>query len=516
MLVCAICISSFPSEGSMPTETFVDSELLGILESGTETGENVVVITYRNGMEDEGKRALDNFGFIHHDYSMLPMSCALVSPLQIRTLMRVPEIDGIFHEEIFTEYLDASAPYIGANVVWNTYGDTGNGAVVMIIDSGIDGTHPDLTDRIIQNAVPSRTGGLVTEYAENMPNSDLDGHGTHVAGIVAGTGEALGSGLPAYRKYMGIAHGASIVGFGAGFDPNADESTLALSALVEGFNYAIEKKDEYGIRVISNSWGSSGEFDPKSPIAKASFECYKAGIAVFFAAGNEGPNEGTMNRHSVAPWVLSVAAGDFVNNIAEFSSRGTDAKKSGLPYDHPDITAPGVGITATKALLNTNLNLLKPTEALLYTTMSGTSMACPHVAGTAALILSANDKLSPDQIYDILTGTATPIANYNYWETGSGYLNALEAYRLSVKTEGNIGEFLSGNMKYGGPATNDYSYSQDSFSVGYGKASQSTDSGSALRIGDFTIGYTTLLVFGALILVLVLASFRIEKGRAQK
>jgi serine protease AprX len=436
--------------------------------------------------------------------------------MQINSLSGLPAVEGIYSNEVMKEYLDTSAPYIGANVVWNTYGDTGKGVTILVIDSGIDTTHPDLSESVIQNAVPSQTGGLITDYIENMPNSDLDGHGTHVAGIIAGTGAAFGSNLPAYHKYMGIAHGASIVGFGAGFDPEAAESTLALSALVEGFNYAIEKKDEYGIRIISNSWGSSGEFDPKSPIAKASFECYKNGIAVFFAAGNEGPNEGTMNRHSVAPWVLSVAAGDFINNIAEFSSRGTDAEKSGLPYDHPDITAPGVGITATKALLNSNSNFLKPTEALLYTTMSGTSMACPHVAGAAALLFSANDKLSPDQIYDILTGTAKPISNYNYWEAGSGFINALEAYRLSVKTEGRLDDFLSGNMKYGGPATNDYSYSQDPFSVGYGKASQTTDSASALRIGDFTIEYTTLLVFGALILVLIFASFRVERGGARK
>ncbi len=514
LLFSALSASALPHETFSPA-VFIDPVLA--LQSGDAgaSGETarIVTITYRDGMSGAGKESVDLLGVFHHDYSMLPMTTALVSPDQINVLRTVPEVAGIYHEETFETYLDKSASYIGANVVWNTYGDTGKGTAVLIIDTGIDGTHPDIRDKLVQNAIPSRTGGLVTDYIENVPNSDLDGHGTHVCGIVAGIGYAFGPNLPAYHKYRGIAYGASIIGFGAGYDPTAANATLELSALLEGFNYALAKKDEYGIKAISNSWGSSGDFDPKSPIAQASFECYKKGIAVFFAAGNEGPGEHTMNRHSMAPWVLAVAAGDYMNNIAEFSSRGTDGNVSGFSYDHPDITAPGAGITSCKALLNSNVNIIKASsETALYATMSGTSMACPHVAGVAALLFSANPELSPDQVYDIITATASPMRGHSYWEAGAGYINALEAYRLATKTEGNADAFLAGEIKYGGASTGDFSYSQDPVSVGYGKQSSATMGGANyIVVGDLAINANVLIAFAAIGAVLLVISFKIKK-----
>lgn len=485
-------------------EVFISPMTLLFLEESTEAN-ITVIITYKEDESEHGKAAIESSCIQYHHYSRLSMSCAMVSKSMIEALKSIKEIEGIYLEEYYETYLDSSAPYIGANVVWNTYGDIGKGATVLIIDTGIDSTHPDLRGRIIQNAAPLNTGGIIAGYVENVPNTDADGHGTHVCGIVAGTGYAFGPNLPTYHKYRGIAHGASIVGFGAGY--GSENSSLGLSALLEGFNYALEKKDEYNVRIISNSWGSSGEFDPKHPIAKASFECYKAGMTVFFAAGNEGPGEHTMNRHCMAPWVMAVAAGDLMNNIADFSSRGGE---DGKPYEHPDITAPGVRITSAKALLNINLNLAQLSETALYATMSGTSTATPHVSGVAALLISANPELSPDQVYDIITATANPM-NYPEWIAGSGYVNALEAYRLAVKTEGNRTSFLAGNMKYGGPASGDYDYSQDPVTVGYGKQTSPTYGENMIIIGDLVLDMNILIVFLALLAILIIAAFRIKK-----
>jgi len=211
---------------------------------------------------------------------------------------------------------------------------------VAVIDTGIDATHPDLPygDKVIQNVkiVPDLfgTGAIVVE---GIPNTDTtSGHGTHVSSIAAGTGAALAG------KYRGVAIGANLVGVGAG------ELLFVLSAL-EGFDWVLQNRGQYGIRVISNSWGTTGSFSADDPINVASQAAHDAGLVVVFAAGNAGPTTDTLNPYCVAPWVICVAAGaKDGTTLADFSSRG-------IPGDalyHPTITAPGVNIAALWNELN--------------------------------------------------------------------------------------------------------------------------------------------------------------------
>lgn len=315
---------------------------------------------------------------------------------------------------------------------------SGKGVTVVINDSGVDGTHDDLKlgRNLVQNVMASANLNafepslLPITYVENVPNTDNNsGHGTHVAGTVGGTG-AKSNG-----KYEGVAPGANLIGYGSG-------AALFVLDGIGGFDYAITNQAQYGIKVITNSWGSSGDFDPEHPINLASKRAFDRGITVLFAAGNEGPGEDTHNPYAKAPWVISVAAGVKNGALADFSSRGT--KNGGGAFtldgqqwtweDRPTVTAPGVAIISTRTqapIVSINpqqdAELIEPAYLPYYTTLDGTSMATPHVAGIVALMLDANPLLDPQSIKNILQQTATNMPGYEPWEVGAGYVNAYAA-----------------------------------------------------------------------------------------
>jgi serine protease AprX len=324
---------------------------------------------------------------------------------------------------------------------------TGQGIGVMINDSGIDATHPDLplSTHVVQNVLGlldlssllSLLGFTTPLYLENLPITDLtSGHGTHCAGIVAGTGAASNG------RYAGVAPGANLIGFGSG-------AAVAVLNGLGGFEYALENQSRYNIRVISNSWGGQGAFDPNDPIMIAAKMAHDRGIVVVFAAGNSGPGKDTMSPEAKAPWVISVAAGTKEGGLASFSSRGVP--KSQRPAgdgNAPTLTAPGTGrefasdsgrftadVVSTRAKTNLIANglisgddlELAPADLLSYTEISGTSMAAPFVAGTVALMLSADPTLTPDGVKAILTQTASQMPGYSEFEVGAGYVNVYAA-----------------------------------------------------------------------------------------
>jgi subtilisin family serine protease len=276
--------------------------------------------------------------------------------------------------------------------------------------------------------------------------------------------------------------------------------------------------------VVTNSWGTDGAWEPHNPVNQATFNLYRSGFVVTFAAGNEGAQgESTLNKYCVAPWVLCVAAGDYLSRRAPFSSMGTDPEVSDKAYDHPDIMAPGVGIKAAKALGDPSSGGSVPALPVggtatreYYTSKSGTSMATPVVAGAAALLISKNPDLSPDNVYDILVASATPIAP-TLWQGGAGYLNVLDAYRTAEDIDGNLAEFKEGNVKYGGKATGDPTFANDPTSVGLGIGPTGGLRGSdttPTQFVDALVGTTMGLVF--LIGTLVLGVMSFAPGRARR
>lgn len=393
------------------------------------------IVTFTEQPTGDDHAALLNLGVKIAPLRKLPMAGVLATPAQITALRRLPNIRSIYADQPLRYFLRESVPLIGASAVWQEYGYRGEGVGVAVLDTGIDGTHGDLTfgPKTVQNvkivglqyAAGQNLGdlNLPRQYVENVPNTDTTGgHGTHVAGIVGASGGASDG------YYRGVAPKAHLIGLSAG-------EGIAIFTALAGFDWVLQHRDQYNIRVVNCSWGPDlpNHFDPNDPINQATKLVHDANVTVVFAAGNSGSNTDTMNSYSVAPWVISVAAGDKDGqSVSFFSSRG-------IPGDdlyHPTLTAPGYLIVSDRASTGaatsgsttpTDPVYIPPQYLASYTTASGTSMAAPHVAGTIALMAQANPNLTPDVIKRVLINTATPMPGFQEYAAGAGYLNAKAA-----------------------------------------------------------------------------------------
>lgn len=439
------------ASGVALAEAHLDPQLVQKLAIAGAGDELQVVISYQqSGPVTAGQVAALKVLGIDKGITMrtLPIAGARATPAEIRALAQRTDVASIYWNAPL-QYFNKEARELSgaARTVQNPadYGRaipfSGAGVTVVVNDSGIDATHMDLQfgNHVVQNTqgaanLASVDTMLPITYIEGVPNTDWgSGHGTHCAGTIGGTG-ARSNGL-----YRGVAPGASLVGYGSG-------AVLFILDAVGGLDYAATNQFSYGspIRVTSNSWGSSGKFEPLNPVNVATYELYKRGIVSVFAAGNDGPGEDTHNPYAQAPWVISVGASEKDAVLTSFSSRGhrgevdTFTMPDGKTWTHinePTVVAPGVDIVSTKdstgtlPLLATEYDAATLPAAYLpfYTHMSGTSMATPHVAGIVALMFEANPNLTPAQVRDILERTATNMTGRIYWEAGAGHVNAYTA-----------------------------------------------------------------------------------------
>lgn len=440
----------------------IDPQLSAALAAAAPTAQLVAIVNYDPGQTSTlaiANRVM-RLGAGVMTFRNLSMLVTLGTPAQIQAMAGLPGVQSLYANRTEPLLLRESTQSIRADQVWAD-GYTGKGIGVAILDSGINGTNADVAypTKTVANvkftlhfeyltddttSLP-RPGGELS--VSNLPNTDLTGgHGTHVAGIAAGNG---GTSFGAYR---GVAPGANLIGLSAG-----ETLVVVYASALQAVDWMLDNRVKYNIKVVNNSWGGTGEFDPTDPINEAMKTVHDAGITVVFAAGNDGPAQNTMNYHSVAPWVISVAAGcklfvlDPTNSasqcvdpdgrapvLAGFSSRGVP----GDPLQHPDITAPGVRIVSARSNtgvvaplgLTSDLNACNIGFQNLddFTCMSGTSMAAPHIAGVVALMQeAANGKLTPDQVLSILTSTARPQPGYALWEQGAGYADAYAAVQAA-------------------------------------------------------------------------------------
>jgi serine protease AprX len=383
----------------------------------------------------------------------VPVTAGMVDSL--RTTLQPLGLLSIYQDRPLRYFLDQSVAYIQADTARTAYQATGAGVGVGVIDSGIDGTHGDFPT-LAKNVkvVAPITDVLVTgALYVDTPNSDLtSGHGTHVASTIAGSGAQSAGG-----KYKGVAPGATLIGVGAG-------DAISILYALEGFDYLLKPdiRETYNVRVISNSWGTSGShFAPFDPVSIASKRAYDENMVVAFAAGNDGPGPDTLNPYSASPCAISVGAGHAKDTskatnplirkgvpgqLANFSSRGIP----GDALHYPDIVLPGVAIvaaratTATIAQPYTGLDGLSPEP--LYTALDGTSMATPHLSGVVALMLEVNPALNLDGVLAAVTSTAKPMYTRDAttgttrqlarWEVGAGYADAYAAVRAASDSAG--------------------------------------------------------------------------------
>jgi serine protease AprX len=438
-----------PLPGGGATQPLQIDPLLSSALQSLRPGQSLqVVLTFGGYPAVSDLLAIRAAGVQFHEFRTLPMVAVRGTRLQILGLLALPGLRSAYLNRELDYFLDESVPLVGARRVHDELGLTGLGVTVAVIDSGIDATHADLPfgTKVIQNVkLAPNLFGTAPLALEGLANTDTtSGHGTHVAGTVAGTGAALGG------KYRGVAPGARLVGVGAG-------ETLFILTALEGFDWVMQNRQSYGIRVISNSWGTTGEFAPDDPINVASRIARDAGLVVLFAAGNEGPGANTLNPYCVAQWVICVAAGNKDGRtLAGFSSRGV----AGDPVLHPTVTAPGVDIASARATTGIVINAFFAVDvvdlgadAVSYAVASGTSMATPHVAGAVALLLEANPALTPDQVKAALEATAIPMPGLQRHEVGAGYLNAFEAVRASFTFTGRQVSWIGLNCSACGIAT---------------------------------------------------------------
>ncbi|MGV9914649.1 S8 family serine peptidase [Streptomyces tendae] len=287
---------------------------------------------------------------------------------------------------------------IGAPRVWAD-GDTGEGVDVAVLDTGADTGHPDLQGRI--------SAGVSFVPGEDV--LDRNGHGTHVASTVAGTGAASGG------RERGVAPGASLhIG-----KVLSDEGWGQESWIIAGMEWAA--RDQHA-KVVNLSLGTSTPSDGTDPQSAAVNRLSaETGTLFVTSAGNTGTPH-SIGSPGAADAALTVGAVDSTDSVAYFSSQGPRVGDGALK---PEITAPGVDVLAARSRH-------APGGDGSYQTLSGTSMAAPHVTGAAALLLKARPELTGGQLKDALTSTSTPTPRYDAFQAGSGRLDVAAATRTPV------------------------------------------------------------------------------------
>ncbi len=314
---------------------------------------------------------------------------------------RLPGTGTVWLDGMRTPSLDTSVGQIGAPAAWQA-GYTGRDVTVAVLDTGIDPTHPDLRDRIAGTR----------NFTDDKNIRDTDGHGTHVAGTIAGTGAASDG------RYTGVAPGARLL-----VGKVCQANGCPESSILAGMEWAATQ----GAKVVNLSLGgldTPGDDPLETAVDQLSAQ---HGTLFVIAAGNDGGyGPETVGSPATADAALAVGAVDDNDAIASFSSRGPRAGDAALK---PEIVAPGVQITAARSQYSSRGEAGSP-----YTELSGTSMATPHVAGAAAILAQQHPDWTGQQLKSALMASAQRLAGVNVYEQGAGRVDVARAITQSVHT----------------------------------------------------------------------------------
>ncbi|MEU9337166.1 S8 family serine peptidase [Streptomyces sp. NPDC048290] len=314
-------------------------------------------------------------------------------------------ISRIWLDGVRTAALDRSVEQVGAPAAWSS-GYDGKGVTIAVLDTGVDTGHEDLEGRVVASR----------NFSDSPDAGDRHGHGTHVASTAAGSGARSGG------TYKGVAPGARILSGKV----LADNGSGSDSGIIAGMEWAVEQ----GADVVNLSLGSPDSPGIDAMEAAVDRLSTEKGVLFIIAAGNDGPSAGTVNSPGSAQAALTVGAVDDQDRLAEFSSIGPRAGDAGLK---PDMTAPGVAITAAAANGSSLAERLGENPPG-YLTIEGTSMATPHVAGAAAILKQQHPDWTSARLKVALTGSAKGGSDGAY-QQGSGRLQVDRAIGQNVIAE---------------------------------------------------------------------------------
>jgi len=364
--------------------------------------------------------------FVHHDATVGPQPSA-APPVPPAT---ADQVSGVYPR------------VVKANKVW-AQGITGGGVTVAILDSGV-AADADLVQ-------PNNRLLASVNFADERLTSDPGGHGTHIAGIVAGNGTNSGG------QFTGIAPRANVVDVRV----LGNTGSGRLSSVVRGIEWVLANRTAYNIRVINLSFGAPANLPYRvDPMSAAVEIAWRRGLVVVAASGNGGPQRDTVVTPGIDPYVITVGATDDRGTLgrgddllAWFSAWGSPDSNA-----KPDLVAPGRRIVSLR-VPGSALDTLFPERVVVaqngatYFRLTGTSMATAVVSGAAALLLQGRPNLTPDQVKALLVGTTQrygqesgqilpdPIAD------GSGLLDANAAsLALPCDAAPSSGGLLSGGF----------------------------------------------------------------------
>ena len=389
------------------TETSVGSAVEAVVQGAAGSAKAA-----RRAIEAVGGRIVEPLPIVDGWLTRLPADA--VAKLRVDPGVRAVTLNDTVRFEQFsydpTTTLSNFVRTSGASGAWNA-GLFGSGVGVAVIDTGVSSMN-DFAGRLVHGPDLSGEGTTIDTY----------GHGTVMAGVIGGNGaDSVASGG---GRLAGIAPNSTLVSVKvAGRNGVSDVSTV-----LQAMHWVSAYKDQFNIRVLNLSWGTTSKQDPSiDPLNYAVQRLWGQGIVVVVAAGNSGPTAGTITKPADDPVVISVGAFNDAQNVDPaddgvlgWSSRGPTAH--GLTK--PDLVAPGRSLVAARSYGSTvESENPKALIAPSYIKGSGSSQAAAVVSGSAALLIQQRPTLTPDQVKKLLMGTASPIANTPATTQGAGRVN---------------------------------------------------------------------------------------------
>ncbi|MQB00693.1 MAG: S8 family serine peptidase [Actinobacteria bacterium] len=374
-----------------------------------------VVVVSEQGAEAAERAVREAGGEVRSRIDMIGSVVATLDPTEIERLDKAPGISVTPDYALTVEDADYSgapastyADSVGATQMWDR-GTRGEGIGVALLDTGV-AAHPDLTDRVVASADLTSEGTF----------SDSYGHGTFLAGLIAGNGAS------SKGRFTGVAPDAHLMSVKVA---GADGATT-LGQVLYGLQLIDSSKDRYNIKVVTLALAGPAVSGP-DPLVLAVERLWADGLVVVAAAGNTGPESGSIASPAVDPYVMTVGSTDEQgtpavadDTIPVWSARGPSVYSKAKP----DVVAPGKSLVSLRAPGSTaDVENAQARIGHGYFRGSGTSMSAAVAAGAAALLLQSRPGLTPDQVKGALMGTAGSVAETDRNATGAGAIDVAAA-----------------------------------------------------------------------------------------